>query len=133
MRTFVSGMTTVVLAVACAVTASCNRSSASDSPEHLRIVGTTFVTSAERSFQWRGITTFRLLEYVARGKDADVERFLSWAEGQRLTVIRVLAMGQGFMLNTTSSPFLRAHARMFSASFKLVAKIVDAMPNEKLL
>ena len=97
MRTLFSGTTTVALAVACAFTASCNRSSASDSPEHLRIVGTAFATPEERSFQWRGITAFRLLEYVARGKDAEVEQFLSWAQGQRLTVIRVLAMGQGFM------------------------------------
>jgi hypothetical protein len=95
-KTFAS----IVLAVAlmgCGFTAGCNRSSASDSLAHLRIVGTSFVTPEERPFQWRGITAFRLLEYVARGKDTDVEQFLSWAEVQRLTVIRVLAMGQGFM------------------------------------
>src|SRR5262245_58985737 len=93
MRALVSG----IIAVALTGCAACNRSSASESPEHLRIVGTGFVTPDERSFQWRGITAFRLLEYVARGKDADVERFLSWAESQRLTVIRVMAMGQGWM------------------------------------
>ena len=118
-------MTTVVLAVACAVTASCNRSSASDSPEHLRIVGTTFVTSEERSFQWRGITAFRLLEYVARGKDADVERFLSWAEGQRLTVIRVLAMGQGFMnLSPEEGRAALPHLLEGAARHKLHVEIV---------
>ena len=36
------------------------------------------------------------------------------------------------MLKTTSRPFVRAHARMFSASCMLVAKIVDAIPNWKL-
>lgn len=96
MRTLTAGMISVAL-TGCLLTAGCNRSSASESPEHLRIVGTGFVTPDERSFQWRGITAFRLLEYVARGKDADVERFLSWAESQRLTVIRVMAMGQGWM------------------------------------
>ena len=58
---------------------------------------TLFATADHRPFQWRGITAFRLLEYVARGREDDVDRFLSWAEGQRLTVVRVLAMGQGFM------------------------------------
>lgn len=90
-------MIAVALTTCCVFSAGCSRSSASESPEHLRIVGTGFVTPDERSFQWRGITAFRLLEYVARGKDADVERFLSWAESQRLTVIRVLAMGHGWM------------------------------------
>ena len=36
------------------------------------------------------------------------------------------------MLKTTSRSWVRAHARMFSASGMLVAKIVAAMPNEKL-
>lgn len=76
----------------------CNRGSASPHLEkHLRISGTLFATADHRPFQWRGITAFRLLEYVARGREDDVDRFLSWAEGQRLTVVRVLAMGQGFM------------------------------------
>jgi hypothetical protein len=96
MTAFASGMIAVALTF-CVLSTGCNRSSAWDSPEHLRIVGTGFVTADERFFQWRGITAFRLLEYVARGKDADVEQFLTWAESQRLTVIRVLAMGQGFM------------------------------------
>jgi hypothetical protein len=87
----------VVVLIAGAFVAGCNRSSASASPDHLRIVGSGFVTADGRPFQWRGITAFRLLEHVARGQDADVERYLSWAESQRLTVVRVLAMGQGFM------------------------------------
>jgi hypothetical protein len=56
-----------------------------------------FATADHRPFQWRGITAFRLLEYGARGKENDVERFLAWAEQQGLTVVRVLAMGGGFM------------------------------------
>ena len=35
------------------------------------------------------------------------------------------------MLNTMSSFLVRAHARMFWASSRLVAKIVEAMPNWK--
>jgi hypothetical protein len=86
-----------VLMVVSILGTGCNRSSAADSASHLRAAGTGFITPEPHPFQWRGITAFRLLEYVARGKDAEVERFLSWAESQRLTVIRVLAMGQGFM------------------------------------
>ena len=84
--------------VAGLLSAACDRSSASVQVQrHLRVTGTSFATAERHPFQWRGITAFRLLEYVARGKDDEVERFLSWAEGQRLTVVRVLAMGSGWM------------------------------------
>ena len=88
-----------ILLLAGLLPAACNRGSASDetnAPRHVQVSGTTFVT-AGRHFSWRGITAFRLLEYVARGQEAEAERFLSWAESQQLTVVRVLAMGQGFM------------------------------------
>jgi hypothetical protein len=88
-----------ILLLAGILTIACNRSSASvqtNGTRHLQVSGTTFVTTG-RAFSWRGITAFRLLEYVARGKEADADRFLSWAGSQHLTVVRVLAMGQGFM------------------------------------
>ena len=56
-----------------------------------------FVTATGQPFPWRGITAFRLLEYVARKKEADVRAYLAWAQSQDLTVVRVLAMGSGFM------------------------------------
>src|SRR3954468_10918432 len=78
--------------------AGCNRSSASArGAKHVRVTGTSFATADRHPFQWRGITAFRLLEYVASGKEAEADRFLSWAERQPLTVVRVLAMGGGFM------------------------------------
>ena len=64
-------------------------------PERLRIQGTHFVTSSGRPFEWRGITAFRLVDYVADGQSAQAETFLRWAAEQRLTVVRVLTMMAG--------------------------------------
>jgi hypothetical protein len=87
-----------LLLIAVALGAGCNRGSASPRVQHhLRVSGASFTTADRHPFQWRGITAFRLLEYVAGGKEDEAERFLSWAERQRLTVVRVLAMGGGFM------------------------------------
>ena len=84
--------------MAAALAIGCYRGSASStSGRHLQVSGSGFVTADHHPFQWRGITAFRLLDYVAHGKEADVERFLTWVSQQRLTVVRVLAMGQGFM------------------------------------
>ncbi len=70
---------------------------ASTTPVHLRIAGTHFVTPQAQAFSWRGITAFRLLEYVAQNKEAEARAYLAWARSQELTVVRVLAMGSGFM------------------------------------
>src|SRR5262249_47650177 len=63
----------------------------------LRIDGTRFVESSGQTFQWRGITAFRLLDFVSDKKDAEVEQYLTWASSHGLTVVRVLAMGRGFL------------------------------------
>jgi len=63
---------------------------------HLQINGTRFTTAGGEPFSWRGITAFRLLEYVAQ-KEEEVRAYLAWAKAQDLTVVRVLAMGGGFM------------------------------------
>ena len=57
--------------------------------------GTRFVTPDGRTFQWRGITAFRLVDYVADGQEAQAERYLAWAASQGLTVVRVLTMMAG--------------------------------------
>jgi hypothetical protein len=64
---------------------------------HLQIDGTSFRTPDGQLFQWRGITAFRLLDYVADGNEEAARSFLAWAKAQHLTVVRVLAMGGGFM------------------------------------
>jgi hypothetical protein len=67
-----------------------------DSPvRHLRISGTGFVDGAGKHFDWRGISAFRLLEFVARGRAADAEAYLRWAASKRLNVVRVFAMADG--------------------------------------
>ena len=71
--------------------------SARASRTHLQIDGVAFRTPDGQPFQWRGITAFRLLDYVADKNEAEAETFLAWAQAQKLTVVRVLAMGGGFM------------------------------------
>jgi hypothetical protein len=63
-------------------------------PSQLRATPREFLTADGHSFQWRGITAFRLLELVAEGREADADRFLAWAHARHLTVARVLAMGR---------------------------------------
>ncbi len=58
----------------------------------LRTKGTHFVRADGSTFQWRGITAFRLLEFIAHGREQDADRYLAWAASQHLTVVRVLAM-----------------------------------------
>ena len=64
---------------------------------HLQIQGTRFFTPDGQPFQWRGITAFRLLDYVADKNEAEAEAFLKWADAQKLPVALVLAMGGGLM------------------------------------
>ena len=64
---------------------------------HLQIQGTGFRTADGRPFQWRGITAFRLLDYIADGNEAAARSYLMWAKSQQLTIVRVLAMGGGWM------------------------------------
>lgn len=61
---------------------------------HLTTDGTTFRTSDGKPFQWRGISAFRLLEQLAAGQGAEVDRYLAWAQREQLTVVRVLAMAK---------------------------------------
>jgi hypothetical protein len=64
-------------------------------PTRLRVDGTRFVASDGGLFEWRGITAFRLVDYVADGQEAQAARYLEWAARQGLTVVRVLTMMGG--------------------------------------
>ena len=66
-----------------------------DSRAHLRISGTTFLKPDGSAFQWRGISAFRLLEFVAHGREAEAETYLRWAASKKLTIVRVFAMADG--------------------------------------
>jgi hypothetical protein len=83
----------VLASLACASDAP--RAQPQTSSARLRIDGTRFVGADDRAFQWRGITAFRLVDYVADGQEATTSGFLEWAASQKLTVVRVLTMMGG--------------------------------------
>jgi hypothetical protein len=58
----------------------------------LRVDGARLVDADGRRFDWRGITAFRLLEFIAHGRERDAIAFLDWASSQKLTVVRVFVM-----------------------------------------
>jgi hypothetical protein len=58
----------------------------------LSVSGTVFVQPDGQPFPWRGITAFRLNEFVAHGRTAEADAYLAWAASQHVTVVRVLAM-----------------------------------------
>lgn len=58
----------------------------------LRVGGTLFVNADGSRFHWRGITAFRLVEMVARGREAEAAAYLDWAAAHGVTVVRVLTM-----------------------------------------
>jgi hypothetical protein len=64
---------------------------------HLRVSGTHFLTADGSIFSWRGITAFRLIDYVADKQEDRAVEYLAWARRQGLTVVRVLAMAGGFI------------------------------------
>lgn len=61
----------------------------------LRIAGTHFTAPDGSVFQWRGVTAFRLVDYVADGQEELAAKYLAWAASQGLTVVRVLTMMGG--------------------------------------
>ncbi len=58
----------------------------------IRTNGTSWTGADGKTFEWRGITAFRLAEFVAHGHEAEADRYLAWAASQKLTIVRVLAM-----------------------------------------
>lgn len=60
----------------------------------LRIQSTRFVREDGTPFSWRGITAFRLLEFVAHHREKEADAYLDWAASERVTVVRVLGMAR---------------------------------------
>ena len=77
----------LLLIVACSAVPS--------SPRHLRISGTDFIAPDGSVFEWRGITAFRLLEFVAHGREQEADKYLAWVASKKLNVVRVLAIADG--------------------------------------
>jgi len=61
-------------------------------PGRISARGTSFVAADGQPFVWRGITAFRLVEFVATGRKKQAAAYLDWAATNRITVVRVLAM-----------------------------------------
>ena len=66
----------------------------SKSDGHLKASGSRFVRSDGTPFDWRGITAFRLVDFVAHKREAEAESYLRWAVSKKLTVVRVLVMAE---------------------------------------
>jgi hypothetical protein len=62
---------------------------------HLAVSGTQFQKPDGTAFEWRGITSFRLLEFIAHGREPEADAYLSWAASKKLTIVRVLGMADG--------------------------------------
>ena len=63
-------------------------------PARVRVSGTRFVNADGSIFHWRGATAFRLIEQIARGREADAVAYLDWAKSSGITVVRVLTMAR---------------------------------------
>jgi hypothetical protein len=79
---------------------------------HLKVSGTRFLKPDGSVFDWRGITAFRLLEFVAHGREAQADAYLAWAASKKLTVVRVFAMTDG-LFQLPPADGLKALPRLF--------------------
>jgi hypothetical protein len=78
-----------------AATPSAAQASRAATPQFpIKVDGTRFIDSASRPFRWSGITAFRLLEMIARGREREAVSYLDWAASEQLTVVRVLTMAK---------------------------------------
>jgi hypothetical protein len=78
---------------------------------HLKISGTQFLTPAGAAFEWRGISAFRLVEFVAHGRESDADAYLTWAASKQINVVRVFAMAD-VLFKLSPADGLRALPRL---------------------
>jgi hypothetical protein len=76
----------LLLAIACAAAGSI----AAQPPPRLRADGRRLATADGRTFEWRGVTAFRLVDHVADGRKDRAAAYLEWARGTGFTIVRVL-------------------------------------------
>jgi hypothetical protein len=92
---------------------------------HLKISGTRFVDATGATFEWRGITAFRLLEFVAHGRTDEADAYLKWAASKRLNVVRVLAMADGiFQLSPADGRAALPRLLEMAAKHRLYVEVV---------
>lgn len=116
---------TRLLATALAMAVLAASGSHAGSGQHLKISGTRFLDAAGAPFEWRGISAFRLLEFVAHGRERDAEAYLAWAASKRLTVVRVFAMADGiFQLTPADGQHALPRLLEMAAKHKLHVEVV---------
>ena len=85
--------------------------------KHLRVSGTRFLKPDGSQFHWRGISAFRLLEFVAHGREKEADAYLKWAASKRLNVVRVFAMADG-IFQLTPADGERALPRLLEMAWR---------------
>src|SRR5688572_6466882 len=80
---------------------------------HLRVSEARFVSGDGTPFEWRGVSAFRLLEFVAHGREKQADAYLRWAASKRLNVVRVFAMAHG-LFQLAPRDALRALPRLLT-------------------
>jgi hypothetical protein len=80
------------LAIVCALVLSTPR----QSPARLRVDGRRLVAADGTTFEWRGVTAFRLIDHLADGRARDADAYLDWARTAGFTVVRVLTRIDGW-------------------------------------
>ena len=73
-------------------TPSIQKPRAAIAPSRLQIEGSRFVDPGKRTFEWRGITAFRLAEQIAHSHEQDAIAYLDWCATNQMSVVRVLMM-----------------------------------------
>jgi hypothetical protein len=61
----------------------------------IRVDGRRLVRADGRPWVWRGATAFRLVEFVAHGREDDAVAWLQWMQARGFNVARVLTMCRG--------------------------------------
>jgi hypothetical protein len=93
--------------------------------QHLKISGTRFVDDKGVPFEWRGISAFRLVEFVAHGREKEAEAYLAWAASKKLTVVRVFAMADGiFQLSPADGQHALPRLLEMAAKHSLYVEVV---------
>jgi hypothetical protein len=81
-----------LLAIVCALVMATPQ----QSPARLRVDGRRLVATNGTTFEWRGVTAFRLIDHLADGRARDADAYLDWARTAGFTVVRVLTRLDGW-------------------------------------
>jgi hypothetical protein len=93
--------------------------------KHLQISGTRFLDDRGAPFEWRGITAFRLVEFVAHRREREADAYLAWAASKKLTIVRVFVMADGiFQLTPADGQHALPRLLELAAKHNLYVEVV---------